>query len=74
MDSVNFNRFGENCLMILQVNFGFLFMYMVGWSVRLSIGLSFTQCKNAPKGDLSSVTAPAYPYATDTVVFTALFV
>ena len=31
------------------------------------------QCKNTPKGDLTSVTAPAHPYATDAVVYTALF-
>ena len=35
------------------------------WSVKL--------CKNSSKGDLTCVTAPAHQYATDVVLYTALF-
>ena len=42
---------------------------MVGWSV----GWSVRQLKNTLKGDLTCVTAPAHPYVTDAVVYTALF-
>ena len=32
-----------------------------------------SEAENTPKGALTSVTAPAHPYATDAVVYTALF-
>ena len=32
-----------------------------------------SEAENTPKGGLTSVTAPAHPYATDAVVYTALF-
>ena len=40
---------------------------LVGPSVRPSV----TQWEIKPKSDLTSITAPAHPYATDAVVYTA---
>ena len=34
--------------------------------------ISVTECKIKPKSDLTSINAPAYPYAADAVVYTAL--
>ena len=46
----------------------------VGRSVRPSVRPSVMLCENTTKGGLTCVTAPAHPYATDAVVYTALFV
>ena len=43
-------------------------------SVRWSVGWSVTECEIKPKSDLTSINAPAHPYATDAVVYTALLV
>ena len=42
-------------------------------SISPSVRRSITQCKSIPKGNLTCVSATAHPYATDAVVFTALF-
>ena len=42
-------------------------------SVCQSVCLPHPVCFFSPKGDLTSITAPAHPYATDAVVYTALF-
>ena len=39
---------------------------------QLTVGTLVTQFENRPKGDLTYVTAPAHPYATDAVVYTTL--
>jgi len=41
----------------------------VGWLVRPSV----TLLKFLPKSYLNRINAPAHPYATDAVVYTALF-
>ena len=42
-------------------------------SVRQSVRRSVTQCENTPWGEKTCITAFAHPYATDAVVYTALF-
>ena len=45
----------------------------VSRSVRSSVGPSVTLLKFLPKGYLNCIKAPAHPYATNAVVYTALF-
>jgi len=42
-------------------------------SLHPSVRLSVTLLKFSPKSYLNHITAPAHPYATDAVVYTALF-
>ena len=47
--------------------------HSVGWMVKRLDSLSVMQLKNTLKGNLTCITAPALPYGTDAVVYTALF-
>ena len=73
MDVIEMEKSGENFRLIYDVKG----RYKVGWLLDLFSDVHFsrsvTQCESIPKGNSICVTAPAHSYATDTVVYTALF-
>ena len=46
----------------------------VCWSVGLTVRQSITKCELTPISDLTCINALAHPYATDVVVYTAMFI
>ena len=64
--------------MLMRREVGFLFAYArldqsLCWSVGPSVRPSVILLKFSLKNYLNCITAPAYPYATDAVLYTALF-